>query len=181
MVMNRTSERYSFASIFLHWAMVLMVLTVYAVIEFREFWPKGSPTREMLKNWHFMMGLSIFGLVWLRIGARLVRPAPAPLPGPVWRNRFAMITHLSLYLFLIAMPTAGWLILSSDGKTVPFFGLELPPLVATNAALAEQIEEYHEIGGTIGYALIGLHAAASLFHHYILKDHALSRMGLSRS
>lgn len=181
MVMNKAPERYSFASILLHWIMLLLVLAVYAAIELREFWPKGSPTREMLKNWHFMLGLSIFGLVWLRIGARLVWPAPAPLQGPVWRNRVAMATHLSLYLLLIAMPVAGWLILSGEGKPVPFFGFELPPLVAPNPALAEQIEEFHEIGGTIGYALIGLHAAASLFHHYILKDPILHRMRPARS
>ncbi|WP_447932543.1 cytochrome b [Sphingopyxis fribergensis] len=181
MVKNRTSERYGLASILLHWIMLLMVLAVYATIELREFWPKGSPTREMLKNWHFMLGLSIFGLVWLRIGARLVWSAPAPLQGPAWRNRIAMATHLSLYLFLIAMPVAGWLVLSGEGKPIPFFGFELPPLVATSPALAKQVEEFHELGGTIGYVLIGLHAAASLFHHYILKDRVLSRMSPGRS
>lgn len=181
MGMRKTPERYSFASILLHWIMLLLVLAVYAAIELREFWPKSSPTREMLKNWHFMLGLSIFGLVWLRIGARLVWSAPAPLQGPVWRNRVAMGTHLSLYLLLIAMPVAGWLTLSGEGKPVPFFGFELPPLVAPKPALAEQIKEFHEIGGTIGYALIGLHAAASLFHHYILKDPILHRMRPARS
>ncbi|WP_454890288.1 cytochrome b [Sphingopyxis chilensis] len=181
MVINKTSERYGFASILLHWVMMLMVLAVYAAIELREFWPKGSPTREMLKNWHFTIGLSILGLVWLRIGARLVWPAPAPLRGPVWRNRVAIVTHLSLYFLLIAMPTAGWLILSGEGKPIPFFGFELPPLVATNPALAEQVKEFHEVGGTIGYALIGFHAAASLFHHYILKDRVLYRMSVARS
>lgn len=179
--MNKAAERYSFASILLHWIMMLMVLAVYAAIELREYWPKGSPTREMLKNWHFMLGLSIFGLVWLRIGARLAWPAPAPLQGPDWRNGVAMATHLSLYLLLIAMPVAGWLILSGEGKPIPFFGFELPPLVATNPVLAEKVEEVHEFGGTVGYGLIGLHALASLFHHYILKDRVLRRMSPLRS
>ncbi len=84
-----------------------------------------------------MLGLSIFGLVWLRIAARLVWPAPSVLPGPAWQRRLAATTHLALYLFLIATPIAGWLVLSGEGKSVPFFGLTLPPLIAPNGALAE--------------------------------------------
>jgi len=30
--------------------------------------------------------------------------------------------------------------------------------------------------GTVGYWLIGLHAAAALYHHYIRRDNALTRM-----
>jgi len=123
-----------------------------------------------------MLGLSIFGLVWLRIAARLVWLAPSVLPGPAWQRRLAATTHLALYLFLIAIPIAGWLVLSGEGKSVPFFGLTLPPLIAPNGALAEQMEEWHELGGTIGYGLVGLHAAAALFHHYILRDSIVIRM-----
>jgi cytochrome b561 len=84
--------------------------------------------------------------------------------------------HAALYLLMICMPIAGWLILSASGKPIPFFGLELPALVAVNEPLAEQIEEIHETVGTIGYWLIGLHAAASLFHHYVQHDNTMVRM-----
>jgi cytochrome b561 len=77
---------------------------------------------------------------------------------------------------MIAMPIAGWLILSAEGKAIPFFGFELPALVGANEQLAERTEEIHELGGTIGYWLIGIHAAASLFHHYVLRDRVLARM-----
>jgi len=77
---------------------------------------------------------------------------------------------------MLAMPLLGWLILSSADATIPFYGLELPALVAPDKALAEQIEEVHETIGTIGYFLIGLHALAALFHHYVVKDNTLRRM-----
>ena len=77
---------------------------------------------------------------------------------------------------MIGMPVAGWMILSAEGETIPFYGLELPALIGKNEQLAEQVEEIHELGGTIGYWLIGAHAAASLFHHYILRDRLFSRM-----
>ena len=82
---------------------------------------------------------------------------------------------------MIGMPVAGWIILSAEGKTIPFFGFELWPLVSANSALAEQVEELHELGGSIGYWLIGLHAVAALFHHYILRDNLLFRMRFFRA
>ena len=74
------------------------------------------------------------------------------------------------------MPLAGWALLGAEGKPILFFGLELPPLTAPDHDLAETIEELHEIGGTILYILIGIHAAAALAHHYLLGDDTLRRM-----
>ena len=169
------TDRYSAASILLHWLMLLLIVAVFAAIELREFFPKGSGPREALKTWHFMLGLSVLGLVLLRIVARLVWTAPHS-DGPGWQQLAAKATHLALYVFMIGMPVAGWLILSAEGKSIPFFGFELPALVAKNEGFAERVEEVHELGGTIGYWLVGIHAAASLFHHYIMRDRVLARM-----
>lgn len=170
-------ERYSGISIALHWLMLLLIVAAYAAIELREFFPKGSEPREALKMWHFMLGLSVLGLVWLRVAARLMwRAPPSSSDEPKWRHTVAMATHLALYVFMIGMPVAGWLILSAEGKSIPFLAAELPALVGRNDQLADQVEEIHELGGIIGYWLIGLHAAASLFHHFILRDRTFARM-----
>lgn len=84
--------------------------------------------------------------------------------------------HIALYGLLIGMPIAGWLILSGEGQIIPFFGLELPALMSPNKELAHQIEELHETMGKVGYFLIGLHAVAGLYHHYVVKDNTLRRM-----
>ena len=72
----------------------------------------------------------------------------------------------ALYSLMIGMPLGGWLILSSEGKSIPFYGLYLPPLIAENKDIAELIEAIHRTVGTVGYCLIGLHSAIVLFHHY---------------
>ncbi|MNP75825.1 hypothetical protein D3C76_1729480 [compost metagenome] len=77
---------------------------------------------------------------------------------------------------MIGAPLAGWLILSAAGKPIPFFGLELPALIGPDKELAGQIKELHELAGTAGYWLIGLHAVAALFHHYVSRDNTLVRM-----
>ncbi|MGB8634488.1 MAG: cytochrome b [Rhodanobacteraceae bacterium] len=178
MPLKNTQDRYSSLSIAMHWLMLLLLIAVYACIELREFYPKGSDPREALKHWHFMLGLSVFVLLGLRLLLRLLAgsaPPVTPAPG-VWTQRLAMLMHLALYLFLLVMPLLGWLILSAEGKTIPFFGMELPALLGPDKSLGHSLQEIHETIGTIGYYLVGLHAAAALLHHYILRDNTLRRI-----
>lgn len=171
------SHRYAPSSIALHWAMLLLLAAVYACILLRENFPKGSDLREGLKTWHFMLGLTVLALVVVRIVARLMTTSPPITPEPPpWQTLLASLLHYALYAFMIAMPIAGWVILSASGKIIPFFGIELPALVGPSKSLAEQVKELHETVATIGYFLIGLHALAALYHHYVRKDDTLRRM-----
>ena len=174
---KNTTERFGLISIGFHWLMFLLLVAVYACIEFRELYPKGSDPREALKSWHFMLGLTVFLLVWLRLLARLLQTNPKSLsPAISWQAFAAKMTHFSLYLLMMSMPLMGWLILSAEGKPIPFYGMALPSLVAENHDLAEFIEEIHKTVGTLGYALIAFHTLAALFHHYLLKDGTLMRI-----
>lgn len=169
--------RFSFISIGLHWLMLLLLAAVYASMELREIFPKGSDPREALKVWHYMLGLSVFLLVWVRLVARFVYATPAIQPAPPnWQVYLARATHIALYALMVAMPLIGWVLLSAEGKPIPFFGLQLPALVSENKPLADQIKEVHEFIGTAGYFLIGLHTIAALFHHYVVRDNTLRRM-----
>ncbi|MFC5437088.1 cytochrome b [Rhodanobacter umsongensis] len=179
---KNTTDRYGSLSIAMHWLMLLLLVGVYACINLRGLFPRGSDLREGLKTWHFMLGLTVFALVILRLAIRWLGDAPRIQPQPaLWQRRLSGLMHLALYVFMIAMPLLGWLTLSAAGKTVPFFGVQLPALVGADKALADSVKELHETIGTIGYYLIGLHAAAALFHHYVARDNTLLRMLPRRS
>lgn len=172
------TPRYSQMLILLHWVTFLLIVGAYAAIELREFFPKGSATRDAMKAWHFTFGLTILALVAFRIAVRFLTPTP-PISPPLTglQQLGAKLGHVALYLLMIGMPIGGWLILSGEAKPIPFwFGVELPALMPANKDLAELIEEVHGTFGKIGYFLIGLHAAAALFHHYIRRDTTLLRM-----
>ena len=170
-------DRYGKLSVSLHWGVLLLLTAVYVCMELRGYFPKGSDIREGMKTWHYMLGLCVPGLVILRLIVVKLSPQPriAPAP-PAWQLHLATGMHLALYAFMLTMPILGWLTLSAAGKPIPFFGLELPALVDADKALTRQIKEVHEIGSVIGYCLIGLHAAAGLFHHYLVRDNTLQRM-----
>jgi cytochrome b561 len=157
--------------------MFLLFIAVYALIELREIYPKGSDPREAMKTWHFMIGMLIFWLTWLRLAARLTGPTPdiVPMP-PNWQQLSAKLVHLALYALMIGMPLTGWLLLSAGGKPIPFFGLQLPALIGESKEFAGQLKEVHEVVGTIGYYLIGIHVVAALYHHYFVRDNTLLRM-----
>ena len=181
MSIRNTTNRYGSLSIGLHWLMLLLLIAVYACIDLRGLFPKGSDPREALKIWHFMLGLSVLVLVSLRLVVHMAGPVPRIEPDPPgWQKLSAKLMHVALYALMIGMPLAGWLILSAEGKPIPFFGLELPALIGKSKDLAELIKKIHETGGTVGYFLIGLHAAAALFHHYFVRDNTLRRMLPSR-
>jgi superoxide oxidase len=178
---ENTDVRYGSLSIALHWLMLGLIAAVYACIELMGNFPKGSDARTLLMQWHFMFGLGIFALVWLRLLARNIAPTPKIQPAlSTWQALPAHLMHLALYALMIGAPLAGWLYLSAAGKAIPFFGLELPALLDKNPDLGRTIKYWHEWAGSAGYWLIGLHAAAGLLHHLINRDNSLTRMLPSR-
>lgn len=174
---KNSTERYGSLSIALHWLMFILMAAVYTSIELRVLFPKGSDPREAIKALHFMLGLCVLLLVILRIYARVSTPTPAIQPAlSSMQNAAAKAGHLALYALMIVLPVLGWLTLSAAGKPIPFFGAELPALIAKNKELAKTFKELHETIGVVGYYLIGIHVLAALYHHYFKKDNTLTRI-----
>lgn len=178
MAFNNSDTRYGSWVIGLHWLMLALLVAVYACMELRGLAPRGSDLRAGLKTLHFLLGLSVLALAMVRL-AVLWRAGAAPgiePPVPAWQGRLAHLMHLALYAFMIATPLLGWLTLSAEGKPIVLFGLHVPSLLGADKPFSEQLQDVHEALATAGYFLIGLHAAAALAHHYIVRDDTLLRM-----
>jgi len=168
---------YGSLSISLHWLMLVLIVATYALMDLKSMYLKGSPERETMAFWHFTLGLTVFCLVWFRIWARSIGTSPVVVPEmPVLQVLLAKGMHLALYVLMISLPVLGWLLLSAKGAHVPFWGSELPPLIDKSKDSARLFKEIHETLATMGYFLIGLHATAALFHHYVKRDNTLKLM-----
>jgi cytochrome b561 len=178
MIDPATVPRYPLSMIRLHWLTFLLIVAAYIFMEFREIFPRGSTGREFMKATHYSLGLTILGLTLARLIIKLTGdPAPAITPAPAaWQQTAAKAGHIAIYVFLLAMPLLGWATLSTEGDPVIFFGLEIPSLLAPDKILTKQLEEFHEIGGKIGYVLLGGHALLAILHHAVFKDTTLIRM-----
>jgi len=169
--------RYPRPLIALHWLTLLLLVAVYCLMEFRGAFPRGSEPRELMKMLHYSFGLTVLLLVLPRLLLRLRGAIPPITPPPSTALRLsAAAGHVALYLFMLGMPLGGWLLMSAEGNAISLFGLAVPPLVAPDEALAHWVEDLHETGATVGYFLVGLHAAAALWHHLVRRDDTLRRM-----
>ncbi|ATG21795.1 Cytochrome b561 [Ralstonia mannitolilytica] len=168
--------KYSFAMRALHWLVVVAVLIAVVTIEVHDAFPKGSTTRTALFMIHQTAGLSVLALMVLRVFARWMTQAVPPALGSQWMQRTARATHGALYVLMVAMPVLGVMALAWSGKPIQPFGSNLTLPAVQDKTLASVAKELHEAGATAVYIVVGLHAAAALWHELILKDRLLRRM-----
>lgn len=171
--------RYAPPAIFFHWAIALLIVIAYAAVITKGYLPKGSAPRALSMAIHEWAGTLALLLAVPRLLWRLVKGAPAALPGQSWMVRAgSAVVHLLLYLFIFAQPVLGYLTLNAGGHvlTIPGLDVALPQFIAQDDAARRAIKDIHETVGNAFYWVIGLHALAALWHHYFRRDDTLRRM-----
>jgi cytochrome b561 len=169
--------RYTRTAIALHWLVALLILAALPLGLTMTEMPL-SPQKLKFYAWHKWLGVTVFGLVVLRLAWRASHPPP-PLPEsvPAWQRSAAHALHWALYALMLVIPLAGWLMSSAKGFQTVYLGvLPIPDLLAKNEALGERLAEVH---AWLAYALIALlmvHVAAALKHHFVDRDDVLRRM-----
>lgn len=160
-----------------HWLVFALMASAYATMEFRGIFPRASDGRLVMRAAHYALGLSVLALMLVRIPLRIARGAPPIVPPPpAWQARAAKLGHLALYALMIVLPVLGWLAYGAEGRAATLFGIAVPMPIAPHEAWVKPLEAAHEVAGKIGYALVGLHAAAALWHHYVVRDNTLALM-----
>lgn len=153
-----------------------MLIAAFAVIELKGQFPKGSELRELTKTVHGLLGQIIFIAMCLRLFARALFGVPEPKNPSQALAILSRVMHWLLYALLLITPIFGILYFQYAGKEIHFFGLVWPQLVAPSQEMKKLVEHIHEFLGNALYILIGIHALAALWQHYILKDNVLARM-----
>lgn len=176
------SKRYSSVAIVLHWLLALAIIGNFSVGLYMADLP-FSVMRVKLINWHKWAGVSILALSAVRLLWRLSHPPP-PLSDkvmaamPPWQHAAHRGTHLAMYLLFFAVPLFGWLYSSAVGLQVVWFGvLPLPDLWPLDKEFGNAVfKPLHKACAYALAALVVLHVAAGLKHHFIDRDGLLLRM-----
>lgn len=170
-------QRYGPVAISLHWIVAALILFNLAFGLYLVGLPL-SPQKLRYFSYHKWIGVTVLLLATARLLWRLGHPAPAlPAAMPTWERRAAHVSHALLYVLFFAAPLSGWLFSSANGFQTVYLGVvPIPDLLGKNKEVADVLKiAHHWINYTLA-AVIAVHAAAALKHHFIDRDDVLVRM-----
>lgn len=179
-MLGNTQERYGVATRLLHWGIGLVMLALVWL----GWWMVGldyySPWYNTAPEWHEGVGIAVWLLALVFAVGHLVNRPPAPLPLRPWERIGAWLVHKLLYLAMLVLPVAGYLISTADGNPLDVFGIVKLPALTRDATVRDVATAVHTYGGYGLLGLVAIHAGAALKHHFVNRDRTLLRMLLGR-
>lgn len=166
-------QRYDRRTIIFHWLTALLIAVMWLIPQFIDDFT--GVARIYARSSHILLGLVVVLVVVARLIWRTTNGRRLPPAGTGWMQVVATITHYGLYALIIAVLVFGLLYEAIRADNILNLG-RLPSIAPGNKDLRNQIGGLHEITANAILILAGVHAAAGLFHHYILKDNTLRRM-----
>ena len=182
-------DRYTRIAVALHWLVAVLIVVNVALALSADSLP-DEWVRPVIDT-HKSIGITVLGLVLLRILWRLGHPPP-PMPRSYarWERIGAHAAHGVLYALMLLLPLSGWLHDSAwkDAATHPMqlFGLVPWPRIgvvmnlepATKESMHDLFGGFHTAFGYVLYALLALHIAGALKHQWLDRERELQRMSL---
>lgn len=198
--MNSNAARYTKTAVVLHGLVALVVIFMFILGWFMHEIPKDAAKqasfdlfnlgvmhwnaaepispRTFYYNLHKSIGVTLFGIILLRIFWRVTHTPPAMLTSyQAWERKLATGTHHFLYLLMIAMPLTGFIMAVNSKYGVVWFGLDFVSGL-DNKDARELFKEAHETVGFVFLLTILLHTLGALKHKFIDKDSTMKRMSL---
>ena len=158
----------------LHWVTAFLVAGLWVIGQTIDYFPNG-PLRIDYRSVHIVLGVVLAFVVLSRLAWRLTRQQTPPPTDEGLLLIIARTTHWALYALLVITLALGVVYEWARGDSI-FNLLSIPRLVPGDRALIRQIRGWHALAANAILIVAGVHAAAALFHHYVLRDATLRRM-----
>ena len=172
---DQTQRHGALTQIF-HWLTAVLVISAF-VLGPEDIEEMSNPGQDPGVMLHQTLGLIVFGLTILRIIWQFFANRPAAIPMFSWMKILSKSVQGAIYLLLLAVSMSAVLGISMEGHSITTlaggqFSLNLPLL----PSVGESSLEVHTVIADVMMWLVGIHAAAALFHHYVLRDQVLNSM-----
>lgn len=177
MAQQRQAQNWTLTARALHWSMAILIL-LQAALGWVGAEMERSPLKVDVLTAHKSLGITLLLLVLFRLTWRWTHSAPAPPDtSRPWEIRAAWLSHAALYLLMIAVPLSGWL--SASTSIVPWklwWLVPWPDIAAVDQQLHAYAEDLHEALIWWLVAILAVHVAAALWHHFVKRDGVLRKM-----
>jgi cytochrome b561 len=177
-MIRNTNEAWGWPARTFHWVIALLIIAMFAF----GLWMTDVPAKAD-RPYYFAIHASIGVTLLVLLAARFVwwtlNATPALPPGtPSWQQVAARVSHASLYVLAFGTAGLGWLLAGALEPAIEpqVFGLLPMPSPLTLRASEDFLEEAHELAAFALIAVAGVHTAAALWHHFVLRDNVLTRM-----
>jgi cytochrome b561 len=178
-------DRYDRLTITLHWLIAVLILGLL-VIGFAMTRSAVDPALQFsLFQWHKSFGMLALLLAVVRLMHSLLRVRVRPVDGMSrWEHVAARSAHHALLALAVLVPMAGWMVASVSVLEIPTFAFNLLIIPHLPVAKSDAAEAWwattHAVLAYATLALVALHTAAALYHHYLRRDGVLTRMSIAR-
>jgi cytochrome b561 len=171
-----SSARYGAPAQAFHWATAVLVLTAFIISAGGPEARVYSAERAQQLQLHETLGLAVFALALIRLAWRAFDRTPS-VPMPAWMHVAGRFVQALLYCLLVVVPltaiVGAWL----EGHPVTAIAIgPIGPWLPAGHQLGQAIAAAHSWLGDALMWLAGLHAAAGLFHHFVMRDRVLLAM-----
>ena len=175
MALRNTHDRYGAVAQALHWVVALGFVVQFALAWYMEDLP-NTPFKIEMYNLHKSLGVTLLVLAALRLAWRRANPVPPLPPGrPRWEEWASQASHIGLYGLLFLQPLTGLAMALYSPYPSYIWGIKLPRPGAVEAVETAAHTAHFYLKWVI-LALVAVHVAAALRHHFILRDSVLRRM-----
>ena len=179
MAAEEPRSRYDRPTIALHWTVAVMVALLWGLGQLTGAF--GQPWNGIILSTHVVIGVLLVLVLAVRVGWRLTRGRHLAETGPRLMQLLAITVHYVLYILVAVALVLGLFAEWVRGDSI--FGLFALPAPTTLGPLGDNTRDFrHQLIGIHGLVanwiliLAAMHAAAALFHQYILRDGLLGRM-----
>lgn len=168
---------YDRRTILLHWLTAALVATLWILAHTIDKFPTAA--RVYPRSAHILLGLALVTVYGVRLAWRFTAGRILPDADTGWKNVAAKATHYGLYTLVAATLALGTYFEAVRADNILNL-FRLPSVAPGDKALRQFLGNWHGNAANAVLILAGIHAAAALFHHIVLKDGVLRRMLPSR-
>jgi cytochrome b561 len=140
-------------------------------------WLPDGPLNTDVWSVHVVLGFALAIVIVWRVLWRISRGRRLPAADAGALHVLAKATHYGLYLLLLLVVALG--ITNAFVRGYNLFDIVSLPQVGERA-LRRPLTQWHGLVANVLLGLAALHAAAALFHHYVMRDSVLGRMAPAR-